>query len=427
MISFNLVSVRQFIYLLLLWIFLSPALLFAKESAHQELEAVSLRLQWKHQFEFAGFYAAIEQGYYRDAGFAVTLHEFDNSVNQIEEVVNGTMEFGIWGEGVLQAFMEGQPVQLLANYFKHSPLILVTQPELQSPADLRGKRLMISTVNLKNSGLLQMLTRYSLSPDDITQVLPSFDINDFINGSVDAYLAFATNEPFQLQQQKVNFNILSPANYGADLYDVNLFTSRDYARRNPEGVFRFIEASNRGWEYALSHPEEIIDLIQQRYNSQHKSREALHFEYQKMLEFIQPNRFAIGSIDYKRLQLMGDLFAQRGIVQPLEDYHPFIFSSYLWRDDLHLTAAERTFILNHPVIRVHNEKSWAPLNFNYRGQPSGYSIDLLNLLFSKLNLRAEYVTGPSWEQFLQLLEQRQIDIVSNMAITPDRQQYTLYS
>lgn len=255
---------------------------------------INLQLQWKHQFEFAGFYAAIAKGFYKEAGFDVKLFEYEEGINQIQEVISGRKQFGIWGDGVLQSYMQGKPVVLVANYFKRSPLILLTSPEIRSPLDLRGKTIMISSMDAHNAGYLQMLAKFDIDPSDITVIPPSFDIQDFIDGKVDAYSAFLTNEPFDLQQQGVAYNVLDFNNYGAELYDLNLFTSQEYARENPEKVKAFVEASNRGWEYALKHPNEIIEIILDKYNSQQKSREALLFEYRESLKVIAPETFSLG-------------------------------------------------------------------------------------------------------------------------------------
>ena len=68
---------RDFVHLLKHFLFI---LLFSYTTLYaqgQALEKVTLQLQWKHQFEFAGFYAAKEKGFFQDAGLDVTFVEFD--------------------------------------------------------------------------------------------------------------------------------------------------------------------------------------------------------------------------------------------------------------------------------------------------------------------------------------------------------------
>jgi len=92
-----------------------------------------------------------------------------------------------------------------------------------------------------------------------------------------------------------------------------------------------------------------------------------------------------------------------------------------------LTDAEKAWLKAHPVIRVHNEKDWAPFNYFEYGQPRGLSIDYMNLLAEKLGIKVEYITGPSWNEFLGMIKRKELDIMLNIVKTEDRQKYLLYT
>ncbi|MEG3638012.1 response regulator [Magnetococcus sp. PR-3] len=94
---------------------------------------------------------------------------------------------------------------------------------------------------------------------------------------------------------------------------------------------------------------------------------------------------------------------------------------------IQLTEAEQAWVTHHPTIRVHNERDWAPFNFSQAGQPKGLSIDYMNLLAHKVGLQIQYVTGPSWHEFLGMMKTGQLDVMLNIVKTPDRQQYLLYT
>ena len=91
-----------------------------------------------------------------------------------------------------------------------------------------------------------------------------------------------------------------------------------------------------------------------------------------------------------------------------------------------LTAKEKQFLKDHPVIRAHNEQNWKPLNFYRDGQPQGYVIDLLNLLAEKLGIKIEYVSGPTWDEFIDMLKSREIDLIGNLVETKERQRFALF-
>ena len=88
-----------------------------------------------------------------------------------------------------------------------------------------------------------------------------------------------------------------------------------------------------------------------------------------------------------------------------------------------LTAQEKEWLKAHPRIRVHNELDWPPFNFNEDGKPKGFSIAYMNLLAKKLGIEAEYVSGPSWAEFLDMIRGKDLDVLLNIIKTEDRSKY----
>src|SRR5258708_8646162 len=72
------------------------------------LESVSLQLKWKHQFQFAGYYAALEQGFYRSVGLDVTIREGGPDIDVAETVAGGKAEFGVCSSSVLREWVMGR-------------------------------------------------------------------------------------------------------------------------------------------------------------------------------------------------------------------------------------------------------------------------------------------------------------------------------
>ncbi len=88
-----------------------------------------------------------------------------------------------------------------------------------------------------------------------------------------------------------------------------------------------------------------------------------------------------------------------------------------------LSAAERSFIKIHPIIRAHNEQNWIPFNFFRDGKPEGYTIDILNLVAKKLGIKFEYISGPTWDEFMGMLKSKDIDVIGNMVENQERRQF----
>src|SRR5246127_2632635 len=78
------------------------------------LDQVSLQLKWKHQFQFAGYYAALEQGFYRDAGLEVTIREGGPDIVAAGAVAGGKADFGVCSSSVLREWVMGHHLVVLA-------------------------------------------------------------------------------------------------------------------------------------------------------------------------------------------------------------------------------------------------------------------------------------------------------------------------
>jgi len=146
-----------------------------------------------------------------------------------------------------------------------------------------------------------------------------------VNGQADVMSAYITNQPFILQQKGIPFNILDPAASGVDFYGDCLITSVKLSEQSPELVEAFKAASLRGWDYALQHPEEIIDLILRKYNTSNKSREALRYEATETAKLILPERHPLGSIDPERVRRIANAIIEAGIGTGITDIESFIF------------------------------------------------------------------------------------------------------
>ena len=102
-------------------------------------------------------------------------------------------------------------------------------------------------------------------------------------------------------------------------------------------------------------------------------------------------------------------------------------SSYTNDSQISLTEEEKTFLQENPVIKVHNEQDWPPFNFAEKGVPLGFSIDYMNLIAEKIGFQVEYVTGPSWNEFLEMMKAGTLDVMLNIVKTPERMKYLLYT
>ena len=381
------------------------------------LQKVSLQLEWKHQFEFAGFYAAKEKGYYQQVGLDVEFFEYDGKVDPTQEVTEGRKTFGLADSEIIIQRLRGAPVVLLSNYFKRSPLAIVAKPDIRLPNDLKGKRFMVAPKDIDGVGFATLFRQFGLSKTDMTVVPHSFDVQDFIYGKVDAMSAYLTNEIFEIQQAGAPYSVIDPNNYGNEVYGLTLFADEAYAHANPELMDAFKQASDRGWTYALDHPEEIIDLILRDYNTQNKSRAALQFEAQETTRLMLPKVYPVGSIDPGKLRRTAEVVIQAGEAPSLDRLAGMIFGSTdkaVYAKPavkLYLSDTERAFLKAHPIIRVSNELDWPPYDFFENGSPRGYSVDLMKLLADRIGVKIEFVQGKTWVELVDWFCAGKIDLL----------------
>ena len=413
---------KSFNLLIFLILFLNN-FLFA--STTNNLEKVTLQLEWKHQFEFAGFYAAIEQGYYKDVGLELEIKEFKEGINITDEVLNGNATFGISSSALILEKLNKKPVVLVASYFKQNALALVTKPEIKTPADLKNKKIMAVNWEMEHTSLGVMLKDFGIKKDDYTLVNHDFKIDKFANNEIDAMSVFITSQPFDLDKLGVKYNILNPANFGIYSYDVELFTSQQVINSNLEKVQKFVEATNKGWEYAFKNKQEIVNLIYNKYTKR-KSQESLLFEANQTEKLFKTNVFKIGAITPELIKLNADMYTNLGLVDKNQNINSMLLDYYINEKNKMenlLTEEEKDFLKKHPFIKVNNELDWPPFNFNLNGKESGYSIDYMNLLASKVGLTIDYVSGYSWNDFLKMIKEKKIDVILNIAKTEDREKY----
>ena len=388
------------------------------------LEKVSLQLEWKHQFEFAGFYAAIEKGYYEDIGIELEIKEFHDGINISQDVLNGKSTFGISSSALILERLNNKPVVLIASYFKQNALALVTKPEIKSPNDLKNKKIMALDWEMGHTSLGVMLKDFGIDKNDYDLVLHDYKIDKFINGEVDAMSIFTTSQPYELDKLGIDYNILNPANFGIYSYDVELFTSEDIINKYPKMVEEFVNATNKGWEYAFKNKEEIVDLIYNKY-SKRKTKEALLYEANQTEQIFKTNIFKIGAIAPELIKLNADMYANLGLVEKNLKIGDLLDDDYYFNNPNKYTLSyeEQLYLKNTPKIKVHNESNWAPFNFIKNNKPTGFSIDYMNLLASKLGIQIEYISGFTWSEYLEKLKNNEIDVMLNISKTPQREEF----
>jgi PAS domain S-box-containing protein len=288
---------------------------FPRASGSTQPEKVRLQLKWRHQFQFAGWYAAVDRGYFSDEGLDVTLVEGRPGIIPAETLERGEAEFAVDSPAVMLQREQGRAVVVIAVIFQHSANILLSRKDsgIRTPHDLRGRRIMAEPAT--DPEFMAMMNNEGMGPESFTLVPHSWNLGDLISPQVDAQTAYLTNEPLEMLKRGIAPGIIRPRDYSIDFYGDCLVTLEKLARERPELVERFLRATRRGWRYAMDHPREIATLIFAGY-SQDKPLDDLLYEAQAMRELIQPDLVEIGHMNPERWRQMAGSFARLGMLKP---------------------------------------------------------------------------------------------------------------
>ncbi|WP_242464997.1 ABC transporter substrate-binding protein [Rhodospirillum rubrum] len=301
----------------------NAALALGQSESPQQDAPLHLRLKWKHQFQFAGYYAALEKGFYAGEGLNVILDEASDSEDAVTAVLAGKAQYGIDSTELLVAYGRGEPVVALAAIFQHSPEVLLARTDsgIALLHDLVGRRVSLPPSSLS---LLAYLAAEGIRADQMTIVRHPFSPDPLAQGEVDAIGAYSSDEPYLLRRQGIDFLMFSPRSAGIDFYGDILFTTAEELRARPDRVRAFRRATLQGWEYALSHPQEIAKLIVERYPVHH-TLDHLLFEAAAMRQLIAADLVEPGYMTRGRWQAIADLYASFGMIARDLDLGPFLY------------------------------------------------------------------------------------------------------
>jgi diguanylate cyclase (GGDEF)-like protein/PAS domain S-box-containing protein len=293
-------------------------------------EKITLQLKHTHQFQFAGYYAAAEKGYYREAGLEVQILEGADGNEPERAVLAGKAQYGVGSSSLLLARLAGKPVVVLGVIFQHSPYALVMAQTGATPDvhAIVGKRAMIGSLTdelTQADEIMAYLKKEGISSANLIRVEHTFNPDDLVKGRVDAMSVYVTNEPDYLDRIGFPYDIYSPRNAGIDFYGDNLFTSEQEIREHPERVKAFRAASMRGWQYAMSHQEEIADLILNKY-SRRNDRQHLLYEARAMVPLVQPVLVEIGYMNPERWQHIADIYTELGMLPKGANFDGFLYN-----------------------------------------------------------------------------------------------------
>ena len=238
---------------------------------------VTLQLQWVAQAQFAGYYAAVKQGFYKDEGLDVTIKEAGTDTVPIDVLAAGDADYAIsWVPKVLGSIEQGANVTDVAQIFERSGTTQISFKDkaIAAPTDLKGKK--VGSWGYGNEWeLFAGMQKSGIdTSSQISLVQQAFDMNGFLSGDIDAAQAMTYNEYAQVLESKnpktgnlyqpgdlnvINWNDVGTAMLQDAIWADSKKLSSDTAYADQ--TVKFIKASIKGWAYARDHAQEAADIV----------------------------------------------------------------------------------------------------------------------------------------------------------------------
>jgi NitT/TauT family transport system substrate-binding protein len=242
----------------------------------QETANVTLQLKWVTQGQFAGYYAALEQGYYEEEGLNVTIKPGGPDIVPEQVVLGGQAEFGInWLDNTLATRDQGGKIVNVAQVFARSGMTEVTWKDtgLDSIEDLEGKKVGVWLGGNEHK-LFAALTKNGIDPQQDAEIVAQpFDMNLFLNREVDAAAAMTYNELAQVLETKnpdtgelytlEDLNVMKMSDLGTGALEDGIFVTEEWIadEANQDIAVRFLKASFKGWAYCRDNPDDCTQYV----------------------------------------------------------------------------------------------------------------------------------------------------------------------
>jgi NitT/TauT family transport system substrate-binding protein len=276
----------------------------------------SIRLLWLNQAQFAGCYTAQAKGFYKEEGVDVTLNPGGPDMNPARLVASGADSFGIAaGPDILAARSNGIPVVAIAVVFQKNPVVFFAKKTtgIQTPKDFVGKAVGIK-YGFDIEYFFPVLLKKAGVGGGVRTVAIKYDMSQFFSGAIDVWSGYAINEPIVAEEKGVPINIIHIDDYGITAVGDTLFTTEKTIATNPSLVQKVVDATIRGWQWAIDHPSEAVAITLQV--DPHLDRDHQTRMLDAATPMVKPTKTTrIGTIDAQTWAAMNQVLMESGFLK----------------------------------------------------------------------------------------------------------------
>jgi NitT/TauT family transport system substrate-binding protein len=283
----------------------------ASGGGSKSLTKVKLQLQWFTQAQFAGYFAALQQGYYKDAGLDVQILEGGTDIVPQTVLAQGHADYAIaWVPKALQSREQGANITDVGQVFQRSGTLQVSfkDKDITTAAQLKGKK--VGNWGFGNEfELFAGMTKAGLNPGkDVTLAQQQFDMQALLKGDIDAAQAMIYNEYAQVLEAKnpktgqlyqpSDFNEINWNTEGTAMLQDAIWANTDKLQNDKayqDTTVKFLTASFKGWAYCRDNPEKCRDIVVARGSKLGASHQL--WQMNEINKLVWPSPNGIGMVD----------------------------------------------------------------------------------------------------------------------------------
>ena len=275
------------------------------------LTPVKFQLQWVAQSQFAGYYAAIDQGYYKDQGLDVSLLLGGPNINNVQVVATGGADIGTaWLPNMLQSREGGTDLVSIAQIFQRSGTRMASfkPANITDPKSMAGKKIG-SWLGGNEPELFAGLTKAGLDPTKENVIKQNFDMSGLLKGDLDVAQAMIYNEYAQVLEAKnpatgqlykpedLNVVDFNDPSVGTAMLQDQIFASDKWLKtgNNADIATKFLQATFKGWIYCRDNPQKCVDIVLAKGSQLGASHQA--WQMNEINALIWPSPAGIGILD----------------------------------------------------------------------------------------------------------------------------------
>ena len=298
------------------------------EASSGDLTPVTLQSKWVVQAQFAGFYAAVEQGFYEDEGLDVTIKPGGPQIVPEQVVLGGQAEFGIdWLDNLLATRDQGEDIVNIAQVYTRSGMTEVTWKDtgLDDITKLRDKKVGV-WINGNEHKLFAALTKNGIDPqEDVEVVAQPFSMELLLNREVDAAAAMTYNELAQVLEVEnpdtgelytlEDLNVFRMSDLGTGALEDGIFVRGDWIadEANQDVAKRFLKASFRGWIFCRDNPDDCVDTVLENGPTLGAGHQA--WQMNEVNDLIWPAPLGVGVMDPESFEVTNQIATDYGIIK----------------------------------------------------------------------------------------------------------------